>query len=218
MKKVKIILVDDHSLLQHGLCKSLEVEKEFEVIAKTGSGRAAIELVNQHSPDLVIMDISMPGLNGMEATKQIITNNPEIKVVALSMHMEKIYIMGMMSAGAAGYVLKSCSFKELLKCIKTVLAGKLYLCGEVRHMIDTKNDSPINDSSVSIFSILSKREREVLQLIAEGHKSKEIAGKLNISIKTVDIHRTNLKAKLNVHSIAELTKVAITQGLTTHLL
>ncbi|MCD4722332.1 MAG: response regulator transcription factor [Desulfobacula sp.] len=218
MKKVKIIIADDHSILQHGLCNSLEMEKGFEVVAKADSGHSAIKLTNLHRPDVVIMDVSMPYLNGIEATKQILAKNPEIKVIALSMHMEKIYVTGMMNAGASGYILKSCSFKELVKCIQTVLSGKHFFCQEVKHLITDKDCVPVTDSPVSVFSLLSKREREVLQLIAEGHKSRKIAEKLNISVKTIDIHRTNLKTKLNIHSIAELTKFAIAEGLTSSLL
>jgi len=222
MEKVKIILADDHSILQHGLCNSLEMEERFEVVAKADSGQSAIELAALHRPDMIIMDVSMPHLNGMEATKRILAENPEIKIVALSMHVEKIYVAGMINAGALGYVLKSCSFKQLLACIRTVLSGKYCFCPEVKHLL-TDGDSTsvpgnITDDRISVFSILSKREREVLQLIAEGHKSKAIAQKLNISVKTVDIHRTNLKTKLNIRSVAELTKFAIAEGLTTSLL
>jgi DNA-binding NarL/FixJ family response regulator len=215
MKKIKIIIADDHSILQHGLAKSLETEKGFEVVAKAESGLAAIELVNRHLPDLVIMDVSMPHLNGMEATKQILNKNPEIKVIALSMHIEKIYVFGMLKAGVSGYILKSCSFKELLTCIKTVLSGEYYFCKEVESIVSGKDYVPLDNKSISVVSLLSEREREVLQLIAEGYKSRAIAQKLHISVKTVDIHRTNLKTKLNIHSIAELTKFAITEGLTT---
>jgi len=218
MKKIKIILADDHSILQHGLANSLEMEKKFDVVAKADSGLSAIELADRHTPDLIIMDVSMPHLNGMEATKRILVKNPEIKVIALSMHTEKIYVKGMMNAGASGYILKSCSFKELLTCIKTVLLGKLFFCQEIKHLgLDTA-PVPEDNKTVSVFSLLSKREREVLQLIAEGHKSRAIAEKLNISIKTIDIHRTNLKTKLNIHSIAELTRFAIAEGVTPSLL
>lgn len=222
METIKIILADDHSILQHGLCESLEKEEGFEVVAKADSGQSAIELAALHCPDMVIMDVSMPHLNGMEATKRILAKNPEIKVVALSMHMEKIYVNGMINAGALGYILKSCSFRQLLDCLQTVLAGKYFLCPEVKHLFKNGNMESIvdnmTDTSVSVFTLLSKREREVLQLIAEGHKSRRIAQSLNISVKTVDIHRTNLKSKLNIHSVAELTKFAIAQGLTTSLL
>ncbi|MBU0464348.1 MAG: response regulator transcription factor, partial [Proteobacteria bacterium] len=135
-----------------------------------------------------------------------------------SMHMEKIYVTGMMKAGASGYILKSCSFKELIAGIEMVLSGEYFFCKEVKHFITDKDHVTENNKSASVFSLLSKRERQVLQLIAEGHKSRTIAQKLNLSIKTIDIHRTNLKTKLNIHSIAELTKFAITEGLTTSLL
>ncbi len=218
MKKIKIIIVDDHSILQHGLAKSLEMEDKFEVVARADSGFAAIELVNHYLPDLVIMDVSMPGLNGMEATKRILKKNPEIKVTALSMHVEKIYVAGMMNAGASGYVLKSCSFKELLNCIEMVLAGEYFFCKEVKSIAKNGKLFPEDNKGVSVFSLLSEREIEVLQLIAEGRKSRAIGEKLNISVKTVDIHRTHLKIKLNIHTIAELTKFAISEGVTTSLL
>ena len=214
MRKIKVIIADDHSIVQHGLCNSLEMEQEFEVVAKADSGYSAIELADLHRPDIVIMDVSMPQLNGMEATKQILTKNPEIKIIALSMHMEKIYVTGMMNAGASGYVLKSCSFKELLKGIQVVLSGEHFLCRDVRHLVTYEDGVLATQSSNSVFSLLSKREREVLQLIAEGHKTRKIAQELNISVKTIDIHRTHLKRKLNIHSIAELTKFAIAEGLT----
>jgi DNA-binding NarL/FixJ family response regulator len=218
MKKIKIIIADDHGILQHGLANSLQVENIFEVVAKADSGFSAIELADLHKPDMVIMDVSMPRLNGMEATKRILAKNPEIKVIALSMHMEKIYVEGMINAGASGYILKSCSFKELLIGIATVLDGEFFFCQEVRHLVTDGEYVPENNKKVSIFSLLSNREREVLQLIAEGYKSRAIAQKLNISVKTIDIHRTNLKSKLNIHSIAELTKFAIAEGMTTSLL
>lgn len=218
MKHVKIMIADDHGILQHGLCESLEKETAFEVVAKADSGHRAIELASLHQPDVVIMDVSMPGLNGMEATKQILAEHPEIKIIALSMHMEKIYVNGMMNAGASGYILKSCSFKELLVCIQAVLSGEHFFCQEVKHLVAVKGGNAVKKGKSSVFSLLSKREREVLQLIAEGHMSRKIAEKLNISVKTVDIHRTNLKTKLNIHSIAELTKFAIAEGLTSSLL
>ncbi len=214
MKKNKILIADDHSILQHGLCNSLELEDDVEFVIKADSGYAAIELANKYKPDIVVMDISMPGLNGMEATKQIITDNPKTKVIALSMHIEKIYVNGMINAGASGYILKSSSFKELLNGIETVLAGKYYYSQEVIDKVDNNGKKFVTEQRVSVFLLLSRREREVLQLISEGYKSKAIAQKLFISVKTVDIHRTNLKTKLNIHTIAELTKFAISEGIT----
>lgn len=138
----------------------------------------------------------------------------KIKVIALSMHVEKICVNGMINAGVSGYILKSCSFKELLDCIASVLADAYCFCQEIIHMVNHNDKNRVEDKDDSIFSILSKREREVLQLIAEGYKSRKIADKLNISIKTVDIHRTHLKKKLNIHTIAELTKFDISERIT----
>ena len=213
-KKIKIIIVDDHMIVRHGLCQSFSMEDNFEVIAEADSGRSAVSLALWLCPDIVIMDVSMPDLNGIETTKIILANNSNIKVVALTMHAEKVYVMGMLNAGASGYVLKSSSFKELLKCIKTVLSGEIFFCQEVSRLIAGKNDRPVKDIRVSVFSLLSRKEREVLQLIAEGHKSNEIAKKLYISVRTVDVHRINLKKKLNINNVAELTKFAISEGIT----
>lgn len=214
MKAHRLVIVDDHSILQHGLCSSLEMESGFEIVGLADTGRKAIELCAAHKPDIVIMDVGMPGLNGMEATKQIAMKYPGIKVLALSMHTEKIYVTGMINAGARGYVLKSCSYKELLKGIHAVLEGETFFCEEIKHLVKIKEPLDSGNESSSIFSLLSKREREVLQLIAEGHKNKAIAQKLEISVKTVDVHRTNIKTKLNLHSVAELTKFAIAEGVT----
>jgi DNA-binding NarL/FixJ family response regulator len=218
MSPYKLIIADDHSILQHGLCNSLEMETDIRIVGQAESGHEAIELADRLEPDLVIMDVSMPGLNGMEATKQILKKHPHIKVIGLSMHTEKIYVSGMMEAGASGYILKSCSFKELLTGIHTVLAGEIFFCREVMHLVDNKEIAQGKDEPLSVFSLLSRREREVLQLIAEGHKSRMIAKMLSISVKTVDIHRNNIKAKLNIHSIAELTKFAIAEGLTSTII
>lgn len=213
MKQIKILIADDHSILQHGLSSSLEMEKDIQVVGRADSGYLAIEMADRLNPDLVIMDVGMPELNGMEATKQILKKFPDIKVMGLSMHMEKVYVTGMINAGASGYIIKSCSFKELLSAIHTIMSGQTYFCSEVEHFIEDGVDI-VSDNPLSVFNVLSKREREVLQLIAEGHKSRMIAKKLNISVKTVDIHRNNIKSKLDIHSIAELTKFAISKGLT----
>ncbi|MEX1303486.1 MAG: response regulator transcription factor, partial [Desulfotignum sp.] len=152
-----------------------------------------------------LMDISMPDLNGMEATRKILAFNPNIRILALSMHTEKIYVKGMLNAGASGYVLKSCSFKELMTAIRTVLAGHMYVSPEITHLL--LNDSPDR------LNRLSEREKQVLVSIAEGHSSREIADMLHLSVKTIDIYRRNLKAKLGIQSVAGLTRYAIAKGL-----
>ena len=203
----KIIVVDDHTIVRHGICEALDAENGFAVIAQADSGRSAIDLALELCPDIMLMDVSMPDLNGIETTRHILANNSNIKIIALTMHSEKVYVKGMLDAGVSGYILKSCSFKELLHCIKTVLSGERYLGQGVA---DHDEDFFTNKKT----SILSNKEREVLQLIAEGHRSKGIAQKLNISVRTVDVHRVNIKNKLNIHSVAELTKFALTEGIT----
>ncbi|MBU1695992.1 MAG: response regulator transcription factor [Proteobacteria bacterium] len=214
LKKITIIIAEDHTIVRHGIRQALSMENDFEVIAEAGCGRIAVNLALWHRPDLVIMDIGMPDLNGMDATKQILANNSNIKVIALSMHAKKVYVQGMLNAGASGYILKSASFNELIQGIKAVLSGEIFFCRDVRHLILYKDGRSGTDNRGSVFSLLSNKEREVLQLIAEGHRSKKIGEKLNISARTVEVHRAHLKNKLNIHNIAELTKFAINEGIT----
>jgi DNA-binding NarL/FixJ family response regulator len=213
MKETKLIIVDDHKLVHHSIGQSLGREQGLAVVARANTGKSAVELAAEHKPDIMLMDISMPDMNGMEACRQILAENPGVKILALTMHSEKVYIMGMLNAGASGYILKSCAYKELLTAIKTVLSGKVYLSRDIAHLL---TDQTVNqeDQTIDGFPQLSPREREVLKLIADGHTSKEIAVRQNISPRTVDIHRNNLKKKLGVHSIAGLTKIAISKGLT----
>jgi DNA-binding NarL/FixJ family response regulator len=213
MKETKLIIVDDHKLVHHSIGQSLGREQGLAVVARANTGKSAVELAAAHKPDIMLMDISMPDMNGMEACRQILAENPGVKILALTMHSEKVYIMGMLNAGASGYILKSCAYKELLTAIKTVLSGKVYLSRDIAHLL---TDQTVNQEEQTIdgFPQLSPREREVLKLIADGHTSKEIAVRQNISPRTVDIHRNNLKKKLGVHSIAGLTKIAISKGLT----
>lgn len=206
MKKHTLIIADDHRIVHHGISQALNKEENFVVIAEADSGKEAVSLARKHNPDLVLIDISMPGLNGMEATRQILAANPKIRVLALSMHTEKIYVKGMLDAGASGYLLKSCSYNELVKALQTVLAGNIYLSPEITHLL-VKN-------SPDRLSLLSLREREVFTLIAEGRTTREIADRLCLSGKTIDVHRKNIKDKLGIHTIAGLTKYAIAKGLT----
>ena len=206
MKKHTLIIADDHRIVHHGISQALNKEAHFFVVAEADSGKEAVSLAREHKPDLVLIDISMPGLNGMDATRQILAANPKIRVLALSMHTEKIYVKGMLDAGASGYILKSCSYNELVNALKTVLAGNIYLSPEITHLlVDNPRDK---------LSLLSLREREVFTLIAEGRTTREIADKLCLSGKTVDVHRKNIKNKLGIHTIAGLTKYAIAKGLT----
>jgi DNA-binding NarL/FixJ family response regulator len=205
MKKKTIIIVDDHRVFHHGISQALEETGEFTVTARAVNGVDAVSLAEKSVPDLILMDISMPDLNGMEATRRILAIHPEIRIIALSMHTDKIYVKGMLSAGASGYVLKSCSFKELLTAIKAALDGHVYVSPEITHLL-------MGDSSDGL-SRLTRREKQVLVHIAEGHNSKKTAEILNLSVKTIDIYRRNLKSKLEIQTVAGLTRYALAKGL-----
>jgi DNA-binding NarL/FixJ family response regulator len=212
---IKIILADDHRLFRDMLSSLLDEQTGMEVVARANNGRETVKLVREKRPDVVIMDITMPDLNGIDATSQIISESPEVKVIGLSMHTDKRFIIRMFRAGAKGYLDKDCAFKELTAAIFTVIKGKIYLSQKI---FDTLFPDVFLGNSLDAEDTksnpLTKREREILQLIAEGWQTKEIAFHLNVSSKTVDTHRHNIMDKLNVKSIAELTKFAIREGLT----
>ncbi len=211
---VKVLLADDHKIVRDGLRTLLEKHPEIEVVGEAEDGRETVQLVRELSPEVVIMDIAMPDLNGIEATRQIIAEHPNVKVIALSMHSDRRFISEMLKAGASAYLLKDCAFEELEGAIRTVGKNKVYLSPAIAGVVIENyiRNAPKPESSV--FSLLSDREREVLQLMAEGKTTKEIASHLHVSIKTIETHRTNIMTKLDIHSIAELTKYAIREGLT----
>jgi len=211
---IKIILADDHAVLRHGLSKSFQNEKDMEVIAQAKDGRTTVELVRELKPDIVIMDIGMPDLNGIEATRQITQYCPKTKVVGLSMYSSKNFIIEMFKAGASGYLLKDCEFDELINAIRIVVANKTYISPAISDVVVENYMRQFPESKDSAYSILSKREREVIQLLTEGKTTKQIAKRLHISSKTVEVHRLNLMGKLKIDSIAQLTKYAIREGLT----
>lgn len=210
---IKIILADDHTILRQGLSRSFEQEKDIDVVGQAMDGHSTIDLVTELSPDVVVMDISMPDLNGIEATRRITKDWPKVKVVGLSMHSSDKYIREMFKAGASGYLLKNCPFEELVEAIKTVASGKTYISPSIGNMI-IKEYAGKPDKEKSVFSILSQREREVLQMFAEGKTTKQVARRLHISPKTVETHRLRIMDKLDIDNIAQLTKYAIQEGLT----
>lgn len=210
---IKIILADDHTMLRHGLSRSFEQEKDIDVVGQTKDGYSTIELVRELSADVVVMDIGMPKLNGVEATRRITKDYPKVKVVGLSMHSSDKYVREMFRAGASGYLLKNCPFEELVEAIKTVVGGKTYISPSISDMV-VKEYASKPDKEKSVFSILSQREREVLQLFAEGKTTKQIGLCLHISPKTVEAHRLRIMDKLDIDNIAQLTKYAIQEGLT----
>lgn len=211
---IRIILADDHKIVRDGLRSLIEKEDNMEVIAEAADGKSAAQLAVELAPQVVIMDIAMPGMNGIEATSQIISAVPQCKVIALSMHADKRYIMEMLKVGASGYLLKDSAYEELVLAIRTVLKNKTYLSPPVSEIVISDYVQQLKKSDGSVFSMLAAREREVLQLLAEGASMAQIAKRLNISVKTSESHRQHIMEKLNIHSVAELTKYSIREGLT----
>ena len=210
----RIILADDHGIMREGLRALLEKQSGIEVIAEADNGRTTVELSRELKPDVVIIDIAMPDLNGIEATRQIVAESPGVKVIALSMHSDRKFVKEMLSAGASGYMLKDSAFEELDKAISTVNDNKTYLSPGIAGTVvkDYLGKIVTYNSSTSI--ALTNREREVLQLFAEGKTTKQIASLLFLSIKTIETHRKQIMGKLGLNGIAELTKYAIREGLT----
>jgi two-component system response regulator NreC len=206
--KICVLLVDDHRILREGIRSILEGHEDIQVVGEAGDGRQAVSLVGELNPDVVLMDIAMPLLNGLEATRQIKRDHPEVKVLILSVHDEEEYIRQALSAGAMGYLLKYTSTSELLSAIRTVYQGEAVLSPAITTLVieDYLRWADIKQASSDK---LTPREREVLQLIAEGYTNKEIAEILQISVKTVMAHRSNLMGKLDLHSRGDLIKYAI---------
>jgi DNA-binding NarL/FixJ family response regulator len=211
---IKILLADDHKIVRDGLRALIEKYPDMEVVAEAADGRTAVRLVKELRPKVVIMDISMPDLNGIEATRQILVEEPEVKILTLSMHSDSRYVKEVFKVGAAGYLLKECAFEELANAIYTVAADQIYLSPRITHVVINDYLSKLPAARTSVFSVLTAREREVLQLLAEGKTTKEIAFSLDLSVKTVEAHRQKIMEKSDIHSVAELTKYAIREGLT----
>ncbi len=211
---IRVVLADDHRIVRHGLRSLLEKERDIEVVAEAANGREAVHLARELRPDVVVMDLSMPDLNGIEATRQVLEEDPDAKVLALSMHSDKRFVAGVLSAGASGYLLKDCALDELVRAIRTVAVNQTYLSPSIAGVVVQGYTQQIRDKDVPLASSLSPREQEVLQLMAEGKPVKEIASTLNLSVKTVETHRHQIMSKLGVYSVAELTKYAIREGLT----
>lgn len=214
--KSKIVIAEDHTILREGLRALLSSDPNYEVIGEAEDGRDAIRCVEKLMPDLLLIDLSMPRMNGMEAIRDIKKQHADIKIIALTVHKTEEYILATLEAGADGYVLKDATHNELMIAINSVLAGKPYLSpGVSEKVIEGYLEGRRTLKPGSVWDTLSQREREVLKLIAEGYKNKEIANDLCISIKTVEKHRSNLMKKLDLHNAAALTAFAIERGLIT---
>ena len=213
--KLRILLADDHKIVREGLRTLIEKQPGTEVVGEADSGRMALKLTRELKPDVVIMDITMPDLNGIEATRQIHSEIPGVKVIALSMHSDKRLVAGILMAGASGYLLKEdCDSGELARAIQAVATNQTYLSPKIGEVVIKDYVRHLSMTASSPFSILTPREREVLQLLAEGKNTKEIASSLHVSVKTVETHRNKIMEKLDIRSIAELTKYAIRERLT----
>jgi two-component system response regulator NreC len=214
---IRILIADDHKIVCDGLKALLEAQPEMEIVAQAANGREAVKLAHKQKPDMVIMDVAMPDLNGLEAVRQILTDHPHIKVIALSMHSDRRYVTGMLAAGASGYILKHCAFEELVHAIHIVLSNQVYLSPAIAGIVVqelAQSRMLRSRQSPSTAQSLTSREREVLQLIAEGHSARDIAQHLHLSVKTIETHRRQMMEKLGIHSVADLTKFAIREGLT----
>ncbi|HYO10680.1 MAG TPA: response regulator transcription factor [Tepidisphaeraceae bacterium] len=211
---MRILLADDHQIVREGLRTLLNQHDDMEVIGEAADGRRAVELATELAPDVVVMDVGMPGLNGIEATRQISLKGPETTVVALSMHSDRRFMGEMLKAGAKGYLLKDGAFEELATAIRSVCDDKVYLSPKIADVVVDDYVRRQGPAEPGAFAKLTPREREVLQLMAEGRATKEIAMDLRVSIKTVETHRRQIMEKLNIYSVAELTKYAIREGLT----
>jgi DNA-binding NarL/FixJ family response regulator len=212
---MRIVLVDDHKIMRNGIKSLLKDQSQLEVVGEAADGREASKLVRDTKPDLVIMDITMAGLNGIEATRQMTSDMPGLAVIALSMHRDARYVMGMLDAGAKGYVLKDSDFDELIQAIMTIAEGHTYLSPSisdalVENLVPNRNYTGQRRPGET----LSPREREVIQLLVEGYNNHDIADTLCVSVKTVETHRYNIMKKLELRSLAELTKFALREGIT----
>jgi two-component system, NarL family, response regulator NreC len=212
---MKILLVDDHEIMREGVCALLRKYPDMDVVGQAADGRMAVDMVRELRPDVVIMDIGMPNLNGIEATRQMITENPHLKVMALSTHSDGSVVAKMIKAGATGYMLKESAFSELLDGLHTMAEGKTYLCSKISKVVFADYVNLLTNPKSELIDGLTIREREILQLVAEGHTTKDIAKELHLSPKTVDSHREHIMEKLGVRNVACLTKYAIREGLTT---
>jgi len=211
---IKILIADDHKIFREGLRALIEKQPGMEVIEEVENGRKAVQLVRDLLPDVIIMDIAMPNLNGIEATRQIVAKIPSVKVIALSMHSDKRFVVEMLKAGASGYLLKDCAFEELAHAIRAVRTNRTYLSPKITDIMIKDYVRLFPKTKLSVFSVLTSRQREVLQLLSEGKTTSQIALDLQVSVKTVETYRQQIMDKLDIHSIAELTKYAIHEGLT----
>ena len=215
MKKIRILIADDHGIIRKGLRLQLEQHSDFEVVGEATEGREAVRMAEELVPDVVIMDIAMPNLNGIQATTQLVKKNPQIGVIILSMYSDEAYVTRAIRAGASGYLLKDSADTDLIKGITAVAQGKSFFSPAAARVIVDNYARPAATGVADRFESLSEREREVFQLVAEGYSNKEVAELLHISPATVETHRAHVMEKLDLHSTAELVLSAVRRGMVT---
>jgi DNA-binding NarL/FixJ family response regulator len=212
--KVRILLADDHQIMREGLKALLGKHPSIEVAAEAENGIQTLEIARREKPDVIVMDIAMPDINGIEVTRQIKAELAEIKIIALSMHSDRRFVSEILKAGASAYVLKQAAFEDLEKAIKAVIANRTFLSADILDSVVSDYVNQLSSSEYDAYRQLSDRERQVLQLLAEGNSTKEIAYKLHVSVKTIESHRQNIMNKLGIRTLAGLTKFAVREGLT----
>jgi two-component system response regulator NreC len=212
--KVRILLADDHQIMREGLKALLDKHSSIEVIAEAENGIETLAIARQERPDVIIMDIAMPDINGIEVTRQLKAELADIKIIALSMHSDRRFVSEILKAGASAYVLKQAAFEDLEKAIKAVMLNHTFLSSDILESVVSDYVSQLSNSEYDAYRQLSDRERQVLQLLAEGNSTKEIAFKLHVSVKTIESHRQNIMNKLGIRTLAGLTKFAVREGLT----
>ena len=213
MRKLRLLLGDDHTLVRHGLRKILEEQPEWEVVSEVGDGREAVREAVANKPDVAIIDVAMPLLNGIDATQQIVRRVPETRVLMLSMHADEAYVMRALQAGATGYMVKDSAGKELLTAVETVSSGRRYFSPAIEKLVQDDQGRTAGAGFADRYETLSTREREIFQLIAEARSNKEVAALLDISPATVETHRARILQKLDVHNIAEVVLYAVRRGI-----
>src|SRR5262252_5277661 len=209
MRRTRILLADDHAVVRQGFKMILSAQSDMEVVGEAANGRETVELAEQLKPDIVVMDVAMPELNGIEATRRVVASLPHSRVVALSMHKDSVYVREILRAGARGYLLKESGAEDLVSAIRAVARGESYLSPAVSNAVLDDYRRHVTNP----IDLLTSREREVLQMLAEGKTNKEIAGVLNLSVYTVDAHRGRIMEKLNLHSINDLVRFALRNGI-----
>lgn len=211
---IRIILADDHTIIRSGLRLLLEQQPDFKVVAEANDGREAVQLVSKHRPEVAVLDIGMPQLNGIEATRQIVAEGSPTQVVILSMHSDEGYVLRALKAGARAYILKNSAEADLIRAVQAVAEGKSFFSPVISKMLLEDYMRQVRTKSVEdSYDLLTPREREILQLLAEGHTNKEVANSLNLSLHTVETHRANILEKLNLHGTPELILYAVRKGI-----